>query len=388
VGERVIFPPFHLLIKIFDMATVQNTQHISQIDIYKQILQDFPNIDIQKPHQIKEKLDDYVIGNENAKRILSTAIYNHYKKISYKGPVEFDKSNILLLGPTGSGKTYLIQSIARFLNVPCHITDCTTLTESGYVGSDVETVLDGLLTKANGNLLRAQMGICVLDEIDKIGRKSENVSITRDVSGEGVQQALLKLLESSEVQIQPGSKRHHPEKEFITFNTKNVLFICMGAFEGIEKKIRKRLNMYKVGYTENNSRKEIVDSDILQQATTEDLRTFGIIPELIGRLPIMTSTEYLNRDALMKIMTQPKNSIVEQYTELFGLDGCELIFDNGALEAIADHAITLKTGARSLRSTVEKILQDHMFDVPKGEKKKIKITKKYVMDKIAKNETK
>jgi len=339
-----------------------------------------PMLNLIKPHEIKKRLDEYVIGNEDVKKTLSTTLYNHYKKISYRGEIELDKSNLVLLGPTGSGKTFLIKTIANILNVPYYIADCTTLTESGYVGSDVETVLDGLLEKAEGNIQLAQMGIICLDELDKIGRKSENVSITRDVSGEGVQQALLRMLESSVVRIQPGQKRQHPEKPYINFDTRNVLFIGMGAFEGIEQKIKKRLNLTRIGYASHtdDTSKKIDEKNLLSEVTTDDLKSFGLIPELIGRMPIITATEHLSEEALINIITKPKNAILKQYKELFLMDGCTLSFTNEALIAVAKKAIKLKTGARSLRTILEKVLQGYMYDIPKTKVKKLEITEEIV----------
>jgi ATP-dependent Clp protease ATP-binding subunit ClpX len=356
-----------------------------QLNVYKEIVNlNNPMLNLIKPHEIKKKLDEYVIGNEDVKRTLSTTLYNHYKKISYKGDIELDKSNMILLGPTGSGKTYLIKTIAKILNVPYYIADCTTLTESGYVGSDVETVLDGLLENAEGKHELAEMGIVIMDEIDKISRKSENRSITRDVSGEGVQQALLKMLEGSIIRIQPGRKRHHPDAPYINFNTKNVLFIGMGAFDGIEQSIKKRLNYNRIGYTSNIEEKinESDENHILKHVTTEDLRKFGLIPELIGRMPIITTTEQLSEEALVNIITKPKNAILKQYEELFLMDGCTLSFTDDALIAVAKEAIKLKTGARSLRTILEKILQGYMYEIPKTKVKKLKITKEIVNSKL------
>ena len=353
----------------------------NQVDIYKQIAEiNNPTLDLLKPHQIKNKLDEDIIGNESTKMILSTSIYNHYKKISYSGNIEMDKSNILLLGPTGSGKTYLIKKIAKLLNIPYYIGDATVLTASGYVGSDVESLLTGLLERANGNIQKAQIGLIVIDEIDKLGRKSENPSITRDVSGEDVQGSLLKMLEGSIVKIQPGERRQHPEKQFIDINTENILFIGMGSFEGIENKIKKRLNLHRVGYTTQTELKSIEydEKNILKHVNTEDLRSFGLIPELIGRLPIIVTTEHLSEEALVKIITEPKNAILKQYKELFKMDGCVLSFDDAALIAVAKHAIKLKTGARSLRTILEKVLQNYMYDIPKKKTKKLNITEEIV----------
>ncbi len=364
---------------------------MNKIDIYKDLIDNnVPIFNVIKPHQLKEHIDQYVIGQEETKRILCTAVYNHYKRIINNNDiendiVEIDKSNILLLGQTGSGKSYLIKTIAKFLNVPCFIADATTLTESGYVGSDIETVLCGLLQSANGSLKLAEMGICVIDEIDKIGRKSENPSITRDVSGEGVQQGLLKLLEDSIVEIQSDGKRKHPDKPTIQFNTKNVLFIGMGAFEGIESKIKRRLNVYKVGFNTANERKEINENEILKYAIPQDLKSFGLIPELIGRFPVITNTNPLTEEMLVDILVKPKNAITKQFKELFKMDDCELSFDDDALLEIAKIAIKLKTGARSLRNILENLLQDYAFEIPEKEIKKVNITKEYVIEKTKAN---
>jgi len=361
--------------------------NLNRIDIYKDLIDNnVPILNAIKPHQLKEYLDQYVIGQEETKRVLCTAVYNHYKRIINNNDmendtIEIDKSNVIILGETGTGKSYIVKTIAKFLNVPCYIADCTTLTESGYVGSDIETVLVGALKAANGNLKQAEMSIICLDEIDKIGRKSENPSVTRDVSGEGVQQGLLKLLEDSIVEIQTDGQRKHPDKPTISFNTKNVLFIGMGAFEGIDKKIKKRLNVNKVGFNVSNERKNINENEILKYAIPDDLRSFGLIPELIGRFPIMTNTNPLTEEMLVNILIKPKNAIIKQFKQLFSMDDCSLSFDEDALTEIAKIAINLKTGARSLRNILEKILQDYAFEIPEKGIKKVNVTKEYVISK-------
>ena len=341
---------------------------------------------LPKPKEIKEYLDEYVIGQENAKKTLSVAVYNHYKRIySTVEDVEISKSNILMLGPTGVGKTLLAQTLARFLNVPFAITDATTLTEAGYVGEDVENILLRLIQAADYDIERAERGIIYIDEIDKISRKSENPSITRDVSGEGVQQALLKILEGTVSNVPPQGGRKHPQQEFIQINTSNILFICGGAFEGLEQIISKRMGKSALGFGAEIKKGQAEEKkDYLKHVTSHDIMQFGMIPELVGRLPVITTLEPLDTNDIVRIMVEPKNSVVKQYQALFEMDGVKLEFEDLALKAAAQKAIDQKTGARGIKSIIEDVLGDIMFDIPSDASvEKVVITDKCITEKAS-----
>ncbi len=342
---------------------------------------------IPKPKEIKAFLDQYIVGQEEAKKYLSVAVYNHYKRITQQktsDDVDIEKSNIILVGPTGTGKTLLAKTIARLLDVPFAIVDATVLTEAGYVGEDIESLLTRLLQACDYDVERAEKGIVFIDEIDKIARKSDNPSITRDVSGEGVQQGLLKLLEGSTVLVPPNGGRKHPEQKMIAVDTKNILFICGGAFDGIERKIASRLNTHVVGYGHDEGSRKRQRENLMRHVMPQDLKSFGLIPEIIGRLPILTSLEPLDKNALRKILTKPKNAIVRQYKKLFLLDGVELEFTEDALDKIVDKAVEYKLGARGLRSIVETIMVDAMYEVPSEPVKKFTVDAKYVEEKLEK----
>lgn len=342
---------------------------------------------IPTPQEIKGFLDQYVIGQEEAKKYLSVAVYNHYKRINQQvgdDDVDIEKSNIILVGPTGTGKTLLAKSIARLLDVPFAIVDATVLTEAGYVGEDIESLLTRLLQNCDYDVEKAQKGIVFIDEIDKIARKSDNPSITRDVSGEGVQQGLLKLLEGSTVLVPPNGGRKHPEQRMIAVDTKNILFICGGAFDGIERKIASRLNTQVVGYGHNNAEKKQQRENLMRYVMPQDLKSFGLIPEIIGRLPVLTSLDPLDKPALRRILTEPKNAIVRQYVKLFKLDGVDLNFTDDALDLIVDKAVEYKLGARGLRGIVETIMVDAMFDVPSQKVKAFTVDAPYVKQQLEK----
>ncbi|NOY37956.1 MAG: ATP-dependent Clp protease ATP-binding subunit ClpX [Chlorobi bacterium] len=338
-----------------------------------------------KPPEIKKFLDQYVIGQEDAKKIISVAVYNHYKRLlqpTVADDVEIEKSNIVMVGETGTGKTLLARTIAKMLHVPFTIVDATVLTEAGYVGEDIESLLTRLLQAADYDVQAAEKGIVFIDELDKIARKSDNPSITRDVSGEGVQQGLLKLLEGSVVNVPPQGGRKHPEQKMIPVNTKNILFICGGAFDGIEKKIASRLNTQVVGYGASKYRDHVDKGYLLQYIAPQDLKAYGLIPEIIGRLPVLTFLEPLDREALRNILTEPKNAITKQYIKLFKMDGISLSFEEKALNYIVGKAIEFKLGARGLRSICEAIMTDIMFEAPGSDKKKIVITLKKAREKL------
>lgn len=335
---------------------------------------------VPKPMEIKAYLDEYVIGQDEAKRTLAVAVYNHYKRLEQDEEddgVEIEKSNIIMVGSTGTGKTLLARTIAKLLDVPFTIVDATVFTEAGYVGEDVESILSRLLQVADYNLEETQKGIVFIDEIDKIARKSDNPSITRDVSGEGVQQGLLKLLEGTIVNVPPKGGRKHPDQEYTKVDTKNILFICGGAFDGIERKIAQRMNTHTVGYNAVQNVTKIDKDDLMQYVVPQDLKAFGLIPEIIGRLPVLTYLKPLDRDALKNILTEPKNSITKQYTKLFALDGIRLTFKEEALELIVDKAVEYKLGARGLRSIVETIMTNAMFELPSSRRKTFIVTREY-----------
>ena len=343
--------------------------------------------EIPKPRKIKEYLDQYVIGQDDAKRFLSVAVYNHYKRLQQHiddDGVEIEKSNIMMVGSTGTGKTLLARTIAHLLNVPFTIVDATVFTEAGYVGEDVESILSRLLQVADYDVAKAECGIVFIDEIDKIARKSDNPSITRDVSGEGVQQGLLKLLEGTMVNVPPKGGRKHPDQDYVHIDTKNILFICGGAFDGIERKIAQRLNTHVVGYNSVQNVKKIDKKDMMKYILPQDLKSFGLIPEIIGRLPVLTYLNPLDKEALRSILVEPKNSIVKQYKKLFEIDGIKLEFEDGVFDFIVDKAMEYKLGARGLRSIVESVMMDAMFDVPSENVKEFTVTLDYAKSQLDK----
>ncbi len=364
----------HDLMKDYRQDHGNNPSNIDDVDFNS----------VPKPREIKDFLDQYIVGQDDAKKYLSVAVYNHYKRLAQQtaDDVDIEKSNIILVGPTGTGKTLLARTIAKLLDVPFTIVDATVLTQAGYVGEDIESLLTRLLQAADYDVAKAERGIVFIDEIDKIARKGDNPSITRDVSGEGVQQGLLKLLEGSIVNVPPQGGRKHPEQKMIPVNTKNILFICGGAFDGIEQKIAHRLNSHVVGYSASQSRRHLKGEEFMKYVAPQDLKSFGLIPEIIGRLPVLTHLNPLDRNALRKVLTEPKNAITRQYQKLFEMDGVKLEFTPEVLDLIVDKAIEYKLGARGLRSIVETIMIDAMFDIPTTKNTEFIVTKDYALEKL------
>lgn len=368
ICDECVRQAFDIVTETLDVKQEQAANNISH--------QIATNIQKDKPIKIKEFLDQYVIGQDSAKKHIAVAVYNHYKRLIHKSAddVELEKSNMLLVGSTGTGKTLIARTIARMLGVPFAIADATALTEAGYVGEDVESIISRLLQAASYDVVAAEKGIIFIDEVDKIARKSDNPSITRDVSGEGVQQALLKILEGAVVNVPPEGGRKHPDQKYIQVNTKNILFICGGAFDGVQRKIAARMNTRVMGYGQQQKNAEIDRDNLLQYITPADIRSYGMIPELVGRLPVLCYLEPLGREALLKILTEPRNAIVKQYVELFKMDGVKLSFDKDALDFIVDKALEQKSGARGLRSICERIMTDAMYEVPSSTRKSFRVT--------------